>query len=66
MADLGGFEIDRGGDIIALPDRLGSILDAEEGSVELVAIGEAQQVRRLGGTGHGPQAGDDGETDHFS
>ena len=68
MADARGLESDRGGEIIALPERLGSFLDAEERAVELVAIGETQQIRRSGGgeTGQDEQAWDDGDADHFS
>ena len=64
----GGLEIDRRGHIIAPPDRLGTFLDAQERPVQLVAIGEAEQIRPLRGgkAGRDNQPGNDGGADHFS
>ena len=68
MADPGGFEIDRCGEIRALPNRPGTLLDADKRAVQLVAIGETQQIRSTGGgeNGHGKPPGNENGADHFS
>jgi hypothetical protein len=69
---LVGFELDRHGEVVAPPEQKRAGFQAGEVSVELVAVGETQQVGRGGGGFRGVerrqsrhQGGED-EAFHFS
>ncbi len=47
MADAGDLEIDGGRDILTLPSCERAGFDTDERAVELITIGEADEIRRI-------------------
>jgi hypothetical protein len=47
MADAGDLEIDGGRDILTLPSREKAGFDTDERAVELITIGEADEIRGI-------------------